>query len=167
MNNNKSTDKMAESNLEMLKLINRLMYVLLALALFCLVILFGPDVTIVAADAKLKIPFIDQEVSVSGFLFFGPFLLIALNLYIHLYLGSVYRLPDNIKDKSELYIFTMQHKGAKVLTGFIFYWLVPVVLMVFVWNHRFVPLFIMTDASPKFLRIVLRIFFEGILDSFA
>ena len=134
MNDSNSLDENVKAALDILKLINRLMYALLGAALFCLVVLFGPDASIIAADARLEIPVVDQEVSVRGFLFFGPFILISLNLYIHLYLSSIYKLPENIKDKCSLYIFTMKHRGAQLFTGFVFYWLIPMVLAVFVWK---------------------------------
>ena len=120
--------------LDKLKLVNRLMYTLLGLSLFCLVVLFGPDVLIIPADAELEIPLVDQKIRVSGFLLFGPFMLIAINLYTQLYFGFIYDLPENIRDKGALYIFTMKHGAAKLLTGFMFYWLVPLMLGVFIWK---------------------------------
>jgi hypothetical protein len=120
---------------------------LLGFALFCLLITFStPDSALLVANPTIKTPFADAQVSFQSFLILAPFLLIIVTLYLHIFYGywldlerdyqhltqgreasepSLERLPT---------LFSLYHVVPSLLTTFIFYWLVPLVLLVITWK---------------------------------
>jgi hypothetical protein len=147
---------------------------LLGFTLFCLLItLSTPDSALLVADPTIKMPFADVQVSFQSFLILAPFLLIVVALYLHIFYGywldleidyqhlmlrrearepSIERLPT---------LFSLDHPVPRLLTAFIFYWLVPIVLLVITWKAAArvewgVPLALLTclvTGTLVFLRI--------------
>jgi hypothetical protein len=115
---------------------------LLGFALFCLLITFSaPDSSLVVADPTIKMPFADIQVSFQSFLILAPFLLIVIMLYLHIFYGYWLDLETDLqhlmlsRKSSEPPIerlptlFSLDHPVPRLLTAFIFYWLVPLVLV--------------------------------------
>jgi hypothetical protein len=147
---------------------------LLGFTLFCLLItLSTPDSALLVADPTIKMPFADVQVSFQSFLILAPFLLIVVALYLHIFYGywldleidyqhlmlrrearepSIERLPT---------LFSLDHPVPRLLTAFIFYWLVLIVLLVITWKAAArvewgVPLALLTclvTGTLVFLRI--------------
>jgi hypothetical protein len=150
------------------------MFSLLGFALFCLLITFSvPDGSLLVADPTVKMPFADVQVSFQNFVFLAPVLLSAVAVYLHIFYGSwldldmhhrhltlsresggppIDRLPT---------LFSLDRPVPRLLTAFIFYWLVPLVLVAMTWKAAArvewgVPLIIITGvvtAMLVFLRI--------------
>ena len=119
----------------------------LGFALFCLLItLSTPDSSLLVAEPTIKMPFADVQVSFQSFLILGPFLLIVVTLYLHIFYGywldleqecqhfilgsepgapPIERLPT---------LFSLDHPVPRLLTAFIFNWLVPLVLLTITWK---------------------------------
>ena len=118
-------------------------------------------------------PFADVQVSFHSFLILAPFLLIVVTLYLHIFYGywldletdhhhlilanepgapPIERLPT---------LFSLAHLAPRLLTAFIFYWLVPLVLLTITWKAAAriewgVPLALLTGlvtVALVFLRI--------------
>lgn len=120
---------------------------LLGFALFCLLITFStPDSSLLVADPTIKMPFADVQVSFQSFLILAPFLLIVVTLYLHIFYGYWLDLERDYQhltrscDASEPSIerlptlFSLDHPVPRLLTAFIFYGLVPLVLLTITWK---------------------------------
>src|SRR5205807_5453711 len=77
---------------EISKTIWNLASLLVGSCVFCLITLGAPDASLVSSDARIVIPVANTSVSYMGFLFFGPAVLIGLNLYLHVYLEQRLRM---------------------------------------------------------------------------
>jgi hypothetical protein len=120
---------------------------LLGFALFCLLITFStPDSSLLVADPTIKMPFADVQVSFQSFLILAPFLLIVITLYLHIFYGYWLDLETDLqhltlsRESSEPSmkrlptLFSLDHPVPRLLTAFIFYWLMPLVLIVITWK---------------------------------
>jgi hypothetical protein len=132
-----------------------------------------PDSALLVADPTIKMPFADVQVSFQSFVILAPFLLIVITLSLHIFYGywldletdyqhltlrcgsiqsSIERLPT---------LFAFDHPVPRLLTVFIFYWLVPLVLLVMTWKAAArvawgVPLILFTGlvtVALVFLRV--------------
>jgi uncharacterized protein YjbI with pentapeptide repeats len=120
------------------------MLALLGIAFFCLLTALGsPDKLLLAPDSTIKVPFADAPMSFFGFIVVAPFLLIVLLIYLHIFYGYWMtcewerqhinqRLIPPIEGMPTL--FVLPTVAPRVLTEFIFYWLVPLVLGVITWK---------------------------------
>jgi uncharacterized protein YjbI with pentapeptide repeats len=120
---------------------------LLGFALFCLLITLGtPDSALLVADPTIKMPFADVQVSFHSFLILAPFLLIIITLYLHIFYGYwldfetdyQHLTPSRESRKPPMRrlptLFSLGHPVPRLLTALIFYWLVPLVLLVMTWK---------------------------------
>ena len=120
------------------------MLALLGVALFCLLTALGsPDKLLLAADSTIKVPLADAPMSFFGFIVVAPFLLIVLLIYLHIFYGywvACERERQYINQQSRSPIegvptlFSLAALAPRMLTGFLFYWLVPLVLGVITWK---------------------------------
>jgi hypothetical protein len=126
---------------------------LLGFALFCLLITFSAaDSTLLVADPTIKMPFADIQVSFQSFLILAPFLLIVITLYLHIFYGywldleTDHRHLTHSRELGEPVIehlptlFSLDHPVPRLLTAFIFYWLVPLVLATITWKAAVRPI---------------------------
>jgi hypothetical protein len=127
-----------ESHKQYSETLNRTMLALLGAALFCVLTALGSaDKSLLAADSTIKVPFADAPMSFLGFIVVAPFLLIILLLYLHIFYGYWLTcewerqcLNQQLRPPIEAIptLFSLPAVTPRVLTGFIFYWLVPLVL---------------------------------------
>jgi len=137
-------DVVREAHKQYSETLNRTMLALLGIAFFCLLTALGsPDKLLLAADSTIKVPFADAPMSFFGFIVVAPFLLIVLLIYLHIFYGYWIacererqyinqRLIPPIEGMPTL--FSLPAVAPRVLTKFIFYWLVPLVLGVITWK---------------------------------
>jgi uncharacterized protein YjbI with pentapeptide repeats len=110
------------------------MITLLGYSFFCMLTLAAPDVSLIARDAKIKVPFAGTEVSYQAFIIIGPLTMFVLAIYLHILLGHWLSLGKH-KDTSGLpYIFNIDNKTANWLANLIFYWLPCLVPAFFSWK---------------------------------
>jgi hypothetical protein len=117
---------------------------LLALAFLCMVTSFNTsDKSFLTGETTIKVPFADAQMSFLGFNFVAPLLLIVVTMYLHIFYGYWLELErerrqinerltatEEIPIESIPTIFYFTDLFSRLLTGFVFYWLVPVVLIV-------------------------------------
>jgi hypothetical protein len=114
--------------------LRRTMMALLGYSFFCMLTLAAPDVSLIAKDAQINVPFAGTDVSYQAFLIIGPLTMFALVSYLHILLGHWLSLGKH-KDTFGLpYIFNIDNKAANWLASFIFYWLLFLVLAFFSWK---------------------------------
>jgi uncharacterized protein YjbI with pentapeptide repeats len=125
------------------------MLTLLGVALFCLLTTIGsPDKLLLAGDRTIKVPFADTPLSFLSFIVVAPLLLIVLTIYLHVFYGYWLdcererqyinqRLIPPIEGTPTL--FSFPNLVPRMLTSFIFYWLVPIVLVRMTWKAWALP----------------------------
>jgi len=124
---------------EISKAINRLVIVVIGFSFFCALALGAPDRNLLASDAKVGLPFANTEISYVYFLFIGPIVLVALSFYLLVFVGYWLSLSQSrqitVENPTHLpFMFNLGSKTAKYISYFLFYWLVPSVLMLFAWK---------------------------------
>jgi uncharacterized protein YjbI with pentapeptide repeats len=120
---------------------------LLGFALACLLItLSAPDSSLLVAEPTIKMPFADVQVSFQSFLIVAPLLLIVITLYLHIFYGYWLNLETDYQHMMQSHgssapsierlptLFSLDHLVPRLLTTCIFYWLVPIVLLVMSWK---------------------------------
>ena len=65
--------------------LRRVMLAIVTYSAFCLVTLFDPDFLL--TEGKIKIPFVESPIRAIDFFYFGPVVLIAIALYMHIFVG--------------------------------------------------------------------------------
>ena len=116
------------------KTVERLYTLTLLVAILCIIALFGPDYSLLAADAVLKIPYIGVEVSVASFLIFGPAALLIAWAYLQLALERLNQTRTAEERLQGFYIFDVDAPVFKVVWQLTLYGVVPLVLVVFIWK---------------------------------
>jgi hypothetical protein len=116
--------------------VNRVFLTLVGTAAFCLLSLLTPDISLLAGNDKISVPFAGP-VSFLGFMLIGPAVLIILRVYLQIYVEherrldriarwmSAARAPTVAPDKNPL----MRH-----FIGVAFYQLLPLVMLAFFWK---------------------------------
>src|SRR5262245_3347989 len=78
--------------------IGRIMATFVGAALFCLLSLLSPDSSLLTNDERLTIP-VAGPVSLLGFIIVGPALLIALRIYLQIYVEHFRRLERIVRSR--------------------------------------------------------------------
>ena len=134
-------DVVRESHKQYADTLNKIMLTVLAVGLFCVLTVVGsPDQWLLAPESTVKVPLADTSLSLLAFVIVTPFLLVVLTGYLHLVFGywlvcERERLHLNQQPQPGLesliesppMLFAFPDTTSRVLTGFIFYWFVPVV----------------------------------------
>jgi hypothetical protein len=127
---------------EVSKSINRILTIIIGFSFFCFLALGASDKSLIEVNAQIKLPFANTEISFLDFLVVGPAVLVALSIYLHTFTDYWLRLSYQLRsDKSDdsvtlglPYLFNLPGRFARLLSDFLFYWLVPVVICYFVWK---------------------------------
>ena len=118
--------------------ISHVMLYIGAFSFFCLLNAGIPDLSLLSGNGKVKIPFVDIEFAFFDFLLIGPVVLIALTGYLHIFVGYQRTLGAGGEIPKLPYLFNIESREAQSLSIFLFYWLVPIVLLIF--SYRASPL---------------------------
>jgi hypothetical protein len=142
-------DVVREAHKQYSETVNKTMLALLGVALFCLLTTLGsPDKLLLAADSTIKVPLADTSMSFLGFIVVAPLLLLVLTIYLHIFYGywlDCERERQYINQRlippvvSIPTLFSFPDTVSRVLTGAIFYWLVPLVLVTITWKAWALP----------------------------
>lgn len=113
---------------------NCLLFMLLGLCFFCLLTLGGSDTALLGAGREVAVPVINMHLSNGAFLSVGPIILIALTLYMHIFVERLRQYGALDADRRLSHIFNMCSPVPRLLSWFLFYWMVPLVLASFTWK---------------------------------
>jgi hypothetical protein len=108
----------------------------LGTAAFCLLSLLSPDSHLLGGSEKINVPFAGP-VSFFGFMLLGPTVLIALRVYLQIYVEHSYRLDRLARSVSVVRAPTLvplQNSLIRLFSGLIFYMLLPVAMVLFAWK---------------------------------
>ena len=138
-------DVVREAHKQYAETINKVMFTLLGVALFCLLMVLSSSdhKLLLATDSTITVPVANAPLSFVGFLVVAPFLLLVLTVYLHIFFGywldcerERQYLNQRLRPPIESIptLFSFPDAVSRFLTGGIFYWLVPVVLGVITWK---------------------------------
>src|SRR5216683_1725673 len=124
---------------EISRAINKLLLVLIGFCFFCGLALGQPDVSLLASNAKVTLPFANTDISFVAFLIIAPLVLTALSFYLHIFIGYWTTLSRQQPTSAQMhpvlpFIFNLNYRTTGWLSNFLFYWLVPGMLAVFTWK---------------------------------
>lgn len=114
--------------------IRRVMLTIVAYGAFCLFTLSAPDTELL--KNKIKVPFANIELDFMNFLFVGPLILVGLVIYLQIFIGYWHQIPRDKIGQPLPFIFNLPGKVPRLLSLFLFYWLPPGVLFVFVFKAQ-------------------------------
>ena len=109
----------------------RTMLTLIAFCFFCLISLGEPDSSLIVDAPTITLPFADVPVSFLAFITVTGLIFIVLLIYLHLFVSQWRKLDGALGDsdweKSQT-LFNLDAPLARLLSGFIFYALVPLTM---------------------------------------
>lgn len=120
--------------------IRRQITALVIVSLFCIMTLLAPDIELIDLSPTVKLPFTNTNVPYQWFLFFGPMIIIVINTYTHLFIEVLIKLEKRPVACALPFVFNFAGRRAKLLSNYMFYWLVPTVLFIFCWKSGPLPL---------------------------
>jgi uncharacterized protein YjbI with pentapeptide repeats len=113
----------------------------LGTAAFCLLSLLSPDSALLGGSEKIIVPFAGP-VSFLGFMLLGPAVLIALRVYLQVYVehsDRLDRLGRSVSAVRAPTLLPLQNSLILLFSGLIFYALLPVAIMLFAWKAAVFP----------------------------
>ena len=117
---------------ELLRTIRRVMLTLVGFSFFCWLTLGAPDVGIIDAAAKIKIPFANVRINYVAFLAIGPLVTIAIWIYLQVFVGLLEAVRESGKYEPHLpFIFTIRGTIPAAISRFLLYWLAPLTVALF------------------------------------
>ena len=136
-----SPDLISKARDETATQVTRVGLTFLGTAAFCLVSLLSPDSALLGGSEKINVPFAGP-VSFFGFMLLGPAVLIALRVYLQIYVEHSDRLDRLARSVSVVRAPTLvplQNSLIRLFSGLIFYMLLPVTMMLFAWKAAVFP----------------------------
>jgi hypothetical protein len=105
-------------------------------ASFCLLSLFAPDSSLLTGGVTLNVPFAGP-VSFLGFMIIGPLVLIALRIYLQIYIEFMRRLEricQRLHPVRVPILLIRRNVLLRGFTGFVLYLLLPLTMIAFTWK---------------------------------
>jgi hypothetical protein len=136
-----SPDLISKARDETATQVNRVGLTFVGTSAFCLLSLLSPDSDLLGGNEKINVPFAGP-VSFFGFMLLGPAVLIALRVYLQIYVEHSDRLDRLARSVSVLRAPTLvplQNPLLRLFSGLIFYTLLPVAMTLFAWKAAVVP----------------------------
>jgi hypothetical protein len=136
-----SPDLISKARDETATQVTRVGLTFLGTAAFCLLSLLSPDSALLGGSERIIVPFAGP-VSFFGFMLLGPALLIALRVYLQIYIEHSDRLDQLARSGSIMRAPTLvplQNPLIRLLSGLIFYLLLPVAMLLFAWKAAVFP----------------------------
>jgi hypothetical protein len=116
--------------------ITRIMLTFVGVAIFCLLSLLTPDVALLTGGERLNVPFAGP-VSFLGFIVVGPAVLIALRVYLQIYIEHWRRLEPirrRLQAPSVPTLVPLRNPLLRSFAGFVLFLLLPLTMLAFTWK---------------------------------
>jgi uncharacterized protein YjbI with pentapeptide repeats len=136
-----SPDLIGKAREETAAQVTRVGLTFLGTTAFCLLSLFSPDSALLGGSERISVPFAGP-VSFFGFMLLGPAVLIALRVYLQMYVEHSDRLDRLARSVSIVRAPTLvplQNSWIRLFSGLIFYLLMPVTMILFAWKAAVFP----------------------------
>jgi hypothetical protein len=122
--------------------ITRIVLTFVGAALFCLLSLMSPDSALLTTGERLSVPFAGP-VSFLGFIFVGPAVLIALRVYLQIYVEhwrGLEAIPRQVPSPPRVpTLAPLRNPLVRGFTGFVLYLLLPLTMLAFTWKAAVFP----------------------------
>src|SRR5215471_13103845 len=121
--------------------VTRIGLTFLGTAAFCLLSLLSPDSALLGGSERINVP-LAGRVSFFGFMLLGPAVLIALRVYLQIYLEHSDRLDRLARSVSVVRaptLVALDNPLIRLFSGFVFYVLLPVAMLLFAWKAAVFP----------------------------
>jgi uncharacterized protein YjbI with pentapeptide repeats len=135
----------------------------LATAAFCLLSLLSPDSALLGGSERINVPLGIGPVSFVGFMLLGPAVLIALRVYLQIYVEHSIRLDRLARSVSIVRAPTLvplDNRLIRLVSGLIFYALLPVAILLFAWKAAVFPLWPLFLVSVAVAAIAMTLFWR-------
>src|SRR5262245_61544802 len=136
-----SPDLISKARDETAAQVTRVGLTFLGTTAFCLLSLLSPDSALLGGSERISVPFAGP-VSFLGFMLLGPAVLIALRLYVQIYVEHSDRLDRLARSVSVVRAPTLvplQNSLIRLFSGLVFYLLMPVTMILFAWKAAVFP----------------------------
>src|SRR5262245_52538282 len=136
-----SPDLIGKARDETAMQVTRIGLTFLGSAAFCFLSLLSPDSALLGGSEKINVP-LAGPVSFFGFMLLGPAVLIALRVFLQIYVEHSDRLDRLARSMSAVRAPTLvplRNRLIRVLSGLTFYLLLPVAMMLFAWKAAVFP----------------------------
>jgi uncharacterized protein YjbI with pentapeptide repeats len=127
-------NKQREVHKELSITVRRTMFTMLAYCVSCAVIIAQPDVPFVLTSSGVEIPVINVAVNLKAFLLVGPLGLIAITIYLHLFLIKLKQMTGLEEYDKQPFLFNFQDRFSRFLKFLILYALPPFLMLAFSWK---------------------------------
>ena len=107
------------------------MIVMIIFSLFSILSLGAPDKSLIGAIPTINLPFVAVKVHFLSFIIFGPLVLIAITIYLHVFIGHHKSICIDNAHTHLPFIFNLKMRTARVVSGVLFYYLTPFTLFLF------------------------------------
>jgi uncharacterized protein YjbI with pentapeptide repeats len=131
-----SSDLIGNARDENAAQVTRIGLTFLGTTAFCLLSLLSPDSALLGGSEKISVP-LAGPVSFFGFMLLGPAVLIALRIYLQMYVehgDRLDRLARWVSAERALTLIPLQNPLIRLLSGLTFYLLLPVTILLFAWK---------------------------------
>ena len=116
------------------KTIRRVFYALTGTCLFCILTLSGsPDSALLSPKAAVTLPVLNYKINFAAFLIVGPFLLVTLTIYLHIFVAQHRVTLIPVKHRLPM-LPNFDSSAARFTVWLVYYWIVPATLVYFVWK---------------------------------
>jgi uncharacterized protein YjbI with pentapeptide repeats len=132
-----SPDLISKARDETATQVTRIGLTFLGTAAFCLLSLLSPDSALLGGSEKINVPLGIGPVSFVGFMLLGPAVLIALRVYLQIYVEHSMRLDRLVCSLSTVRAPTLvplDNRLIRLVSVVIFYGLLPVAILLFAWK---------------------------------
>jgi uncharacterized protein YjbI with pentapeptide repeats len=136
-----SPDLISKARDETAAQVTRVGLTFLGTTAFCLLSLLSPDSALLGGSERINVP-LAGPVSFFGFMLLGPAVLIALRVYLQIYVEHSDRLDRLARSVSVVRAPTLvplQNSLIRLFSGLIFYLLMPVTMILFAWKAAVFP----------------------------
>jgi len=135
--------------------LRRVMFAVIAYSVFCFITLYNTDLLLVEKK-EIKIPLADVTIGASDFFYVGPLVLIGIAVYMHIFVGYWQAMADSQPADRLPFLFNMDGAIPWLVSRFVFYWLVPLVVLFFFWTAQpFAERFPSVPPYLQFLFVVV------------
>jgi Pentapeptide repeats (8 copies) len=136
-----SPDLISKARDETATQVNRVGLTFIGTSAFCLLSLLSPDAALLGGSEKINVPFAGP-VSFFGFMLLGPAVLIALRVYLQIYVehsDRLDRLGRSVSVVRAPTLVQLQNPLLRLFSSLIFYTLLPVATTLFAWKAAVFP----------------------------
>jgi hypothetical protein len=136
-----SPDLISKAKDETAAQVTRIGLTFLGTTAFCLLSLLSPDSALLGGNDKINVP-LAGPVSFFGFMLLGPAVLIALRVYLQIYVehsDRLERLARSVSIARAPTLVPLQNPLIRLFSGSIFYLLLPIAMLLFAWKAAVFP----------------------------